>query len=399
MEISDFTKRLETQQIAEYFIRVFYFAWRCCTDFHYHHSCFLKGSVSKAVGFPEFRCQSFIATSVNDEQIKTAAFNHQSREISDAFPFYTSDCYFENGGTYHELNEMAVDFSKENEYGGYKLISGSIPKTGECLIPETMGTQFHIKAGDTITVRTESGKTDFKISGIVQNTGIAAANLGVCVLTDYPNHPGSGEGSVTFKLMVKDGTDVKAEKAALQSALKGKYTIDYPEGQGEQALSQVNQLFSIMMGFGFLTLLLGGFLINVTVNEFVRKMRQKIAILKVLGAVQHDVVELVLGKSMILGLLGAIPGAAAGIAGSFGLIHLVSTAFAGGMDIQPSVQIPVVALVMVSAIIFCVLVSLPASFRATKETIVSGFHRYNKTRAVSIKKLFVIGAVLIVLIC
>ena len=259
-----------------------------------------------------------------------------------------------------------------------------------------MKTQFHLNVGDTIKVRTESGKNDYKISGIVQNTGIAAANLGICILTDYKNMPGSG--NITFKLMFKNGSDVKGEKAALQSALKGKYTIDYPEGQGEQALQQVDQLFAMMMGFGFLTLLLGCFLINVTVNEFVRKMRQKIAALKVLGAVERDVVALVLGKSFILGLLGAVPGAAAGIVGSFGLIHLVSTAFAGGMDIEPSIQVPVVALVMVGAIVFCLVVSLPASFRAAKESIVSGFHRYNKTSVVSLKKLVVIGAVFIALV-
>ena len=56
-----------------------------------------------------------IATSVNDEPIKTADFDYQSSKIRDAFPFYTSDCYFENSGTYHELYEMAVDFSKESK--------------------------------------------------------------------------------------------------------------------------------------------------------------------------------------------------------------------------------------------------------------------------------------------
>lgn len=340
---------------------------------------------------------NLLASSVNEEQIKTAAFKYQSTDIKDAFPFYSADCYFENGGTYHEVYEMAVDFSKESEYGGYKLLSGSTPKNGECLIPEAMETQFRLNTGDTVTVRTESGKADFKISGIASNTGIANANLGTCILTDYRNMPGSG--SITYKLMFKDGADVKAEKASLQTALKGKYTVDFPEGQGEQELNQVNQLFSLMMVFGFLTLLLGGFLINVTVNEFVRKMRQKIAVLKVLGAAQKNIVHLVLEKSLILGLFGAVPGVAAGIFGSFGLIRLVSSVFVDGMDIQPVVKIPAAVAIAVGAIVFCLAVSLPAAFRAAKESIVSGFRMYDKTSKAGVKKFIVIVAILIALVC
>lgn len=337
-----------------------------------------------------------IAASVNEQQIQTASFDYQNSDITDSFPFFSEDCYFENGGTYHDLSEMAVDFAKESEHDGYTLLTGSIPKNGECLISETMKTQYNLRQGDTITFRTESGKDTLTVSGITQNTGIAAANFGNCILVDYRNMP--GDGNITYKLIFRQGTDVKAEKRALQNALKGRYTVDYPAGQTEAILSEANQLFDLMMGFGVLTLLLGGFLINVTVNEYVRKMRQKIATLKVLGAVQGDIVRLVLGKSFFIGLIGVLPGTAVGIGGSFGLIRLVDRSFTGSMDIHSIIHVPVIVAVSLAALLFCLLVSLPAAFRAAGESIVSGFFKYDKTASISVRRLISTGAAFLLLI-
>lgn len=330
-----------------------------------------------------------IATSVCDQKIQTASFDYQNDSISDAFPFFSRDCYFENGGTYHTLTEMTVDFSKEIEYGGTSLLSGSLPKNGECVLPEAMKTAYRLHQGDTITIRTESGSTAYKISGFAANAGICEANFGKCILIDYRNAPGSG--LVTYKLMLKQGTDSKAVKMAVQNALKGKDTVDYPAGQSEQMLNEVDLLFGTMMGFGFLTLLLGAFLINVTVSEYIRKMRGKISTLKVLGAVKGDIVKLVLSKSFSIGFAGAFLGAAAGVGGSFGLIRLVDRSFSGGMDIQPVIKWSVIFAVTAGALFFCLLVTVPAALRAANETIMDGFQQFAGVSSVSITRIVIAG--------
>ena len=140
-----------------------------------------------------------IATSVADQQIKTASFDVGNRsEIKDVIPFFGEDSYYENGGTYHTLTLMAVDFKGESKCGGYKLISGNLPKNGECLIPESMETQYHLKAGDKLSVRTGNGSFSYKISGAVQNSGIATENFGKCLLTDINKM--NGYGAMTYKL-------------------------------------------------------------------------------------------------------------------------------------------------------------------------------------------------------
>lgn len=330
-----------------------------------------------------------IATSVCDQKIQTASFHYRNDSISDAFPFFSKDCYFENGGTYHTLTEMDVDFSKEIEYGGTSLLSGSLPKSGECILPEAMKTAYRLNQGDTITIRTESGSTALKISGFASNNGISEANFGKCILIDYRNAPGSG--LVTYKLMLKQGTDSKVVKAVVQNALKGQDTVDYPSGQSEQILKEVNLLFGTMMGFGFLTLLLGAFLIHVTVNEYIRKMRRKISTLKVLGAVKSDIVKLVLGKSFSIGLAGAFLGAAAGVGGSFGLIRLVDRSFSGGMDIKPVIKWSIILAVAAGALLFCLLVTVPAALRAANETILDGFHQFAGISSVRIGRIVIAG--------
>ena len=330
------------------------------------------------------------ATSVCDQKIQSAAFNYTDDQIVDSFPFYSKDCCFENGGTYHSLTEMAVDFNKEMKYGGVSLLSGSLPKDGECVLPETMKTTYHLDKGNTITIRTESGNTALKISGFAANSGVSESGLGKCVLVDYRNAPGSG--LITYKLMLKQGADSKAVKTAVQTALKGQYTVDYPSGQSEQLLKEVNLLFGTMMGFGFLTLFLGAFLIYVTVNEYIRKMRGKISTLKVLGAVKGDIVKLVLNKSLSIGLTGALLGAAAGVGGSFGLIRLVDRSFSGGMDIQPVMNCGAILAVAIGALIFCLLVTVPSALRAANETIMDGFHQFTGDSSVSIARIVIAGA-------
>lgn len=330
-----------------------------------------------------------IATSVCDQKIQTASFDYRNDSISDAIPFFSRDCYFESGGTYHTLTEMAVDFSKEIKYGGTSLLSGSLPQKGECVLPDAMKTAYRLQQGDTVTIRTESGSTTFKISGFAANTGICEANFGKCVLIDYRNAPGSG--LVTYKLMLKQGTDSKAAKTVVQNALKGKDTVDYPSGQSEQMLKEVDLLFGTMMGFGFLTLLLGAFLINVTVSEYIRKMRGKISTLKVLGAVKSDIVKLVLSKSLSIGLAGASLGTAAGVGGSFGLIRLVDRSFSGGMDIQPVIKWSIIFAVAAGTLLFCLLVTVPAALRAANETITDGFHQFAGASSVSITRILIAG--------
>lgn len=275
------------------------------------------------------------------------------------------------------------------EYGEISLSSGSLPKNGECVLPKAMKSAYRLQQGDMITIRTESGSTALKISGFAANNGICEANFGKCVLIDYHNVP--GYGLVTYKLMLKQGADSKAVKTAVQNALIGKDTVDYPSGQSEQILKEVDLLFGTMMGFGFLTLLLGTFLINVTVNEYIRKMRGEISAMKVLGAVKSDIVKLVLSKSFAIGLAGASLGAAVGIGGSFGLIRLVDRSFSGGMNIQPVIKWSIILAIAIGALLFCLLVTVPAALRAANETIMDGFYQFAGISSVSITRIVIAG--------
>lgn len=326
-----------------------------------------------------------IATSVADQEVGRAVFSYQDTSLADSIPYFSEDSYYENGGTYHTLTLIAADFDGENRHGGFRLLSGNLPENNECLITEAMESQYHLAIGDSLPVRTNGGSLIYRVSGIVQNGGIASDNFYQCLLTDIRDY--SGCGTMTYKLMLRPGTDVKAEKASLQAALSGSYTVDYPAGKAEKFLAEADSLFDLMMGFGFLTLLLGGFLMNVTVHEFVRKMRPKFSTLKVLGAKRPSLVLLVLEKSLLTGTLGTAFGTALGAFGSLGLLRLVDRSFnGGGMAIPvsfPSVEITAAA---AGAVLLCLLFSLPASLQATKESILSGFRQYDRENAVGRKR-------------
>lgn len=338
-----------------------------------------------------------IAASAADQKVSTAAFGDTDSNIVDAVPFFSEYSYYENGGTYHTLTLMAVDFGRERRYGGYQLLSGSLPENGRCLITENMESLFHLKIGDSMQIRTNGGSLNYRISGIVRDGGIASDNFYQCVLTDIRDF--NGYGTMTYKLMLKSGVDGKAEKASLQKALNGSYTVDYPSGKAEEFMKETDTLFDTMMGFGLLTLLLGGFLIHVTINEFVRKMRAKFSVLKVLGAKRPAIIRLVLEKSLMIGLIGTILGVVLGAFGSLGLIRLVDCSFSGG-EMEIPVLFPWVEIVAAAAgaVFLCLLFSLPASSNATKESIVSGFRQYDRKQAVGLKRQVIAAVVLILLV-
>ncbi|EMS69609.1 ABC transporter permease [Ruminiclostridium cellobioparum] len=331
-----------------------------------------------------------IVTSVADQKVSNAILNYKDSSIKDSVPFFSEDSYYQKAGSYHTLTLMAADFGREAEYGGYKLLKGKLPENGECLITENMESLFQLKTGDKMLIRTNRGSFTYCISGIVQDAGIATGNFCQCILTDIRHY--NEYGTMTYKLMLKSGTDVKKEKALLQKALNGSYTVDYPAGKAEEFLNQASSLFDVMLGFGLLTLLLGGFLINVTVNEFVRRMRGKNSILKVLGAKGTSITGLILEKSLITGCIGTALGIALGAFGSLGLIRLVDNSFSGGgMTIRVSFPLTGIGAVAISAVLLCLLTSLPASRRAARESIVSGFRQYDRKNAVGLKRKLAAG--------
>lgn len=338
-----------------------------------------------------------LAKSNSEQQIKEASFSYKDTDIENALPLYEQDCYFEHNGTYHTLTYMAVDLDLEKKYNSYRLMSGSLPQSGECLITKALEEQYNLNQGDSISIRTNQGTCKVVISGILQTKGIAVTNLGKCILVNINNV--SGYGAITYKLMLGSKEDTATVKGRISNALSGQYTIDYPEGQTEEILSVANILFNTMIGFGFLALLLGGFLINITMNDFVRRMRPKISTLKVLGAVKGDIMKLILAKSLITGLVGSILGIAVGFGGSIGLIKLTGCTFGSdSMQINSVIKWNEIIAIMSVTVVFCMLISVPAAIRASKENILKGYKIYDSKTEITKKRIIIVGILLVLCI-
>jgi ABC-type transport system, involved in lipoprotein release, permease component len=347
-------------------------------------SAFLNMANAKTSG------AKLLARTNGEQLIREASFTYQDDAIKDALPMYEQECYFEQNETYHTLSYIAVDFKLEKSYDSCQLLSGSLPQKGECLITEDLAKQYHLEQGDKLSIRTSTGSFRLVISGVMKTQGIAMTNLGKCIFVDINN--ASGYGILTYKLMLEAKTDTTAEKGRLADALQGKYIIEYPEGQTEELQSIANMLFKTMMGFGLLALLLGGFLINITVNDFVRRMRPKLSTLKVLGAVKGDIMKLILVKSLITGLAGSILGIAAGIGGSYGLIQLTGyTLGAGSLQIDRVIHGDKMLIIVFITTAFCTLISIPAAIRASKESILDGYKIYDSKTKLSKYRIIYVG--------
>ncbi|MGB4777624.1 ABC transporter permease, partial [Microbacterium sp.] len=115
---------------------------------------------------------------------------------------------------------------------------------------------------------------------------------------------------------IADGTDARAIEVRTGSSLR------------ESLLDRIDDVIGfvsvLLIAFGAIALLLGGFIISNTFSMSVRQRMREIGVLRALGASPHQVFWEVVGQAIVVGLVGSALGVAAGM----GLVALVQGAFA-----------------------------------------------------------------------
>jgi putative ABC transport system permease protein len=114
---------------------------------------------------------------------------------------------------------------------------------------------------------------------------------------------------------------------------------------------------NILLGFAGVALFVGVFLILNTFSIIVAQRTRELALMRAMGAGRRQVINSVLVEAVVIGLLAAVLGLAAGVGVGFGLAKLFS-AFAGGLDLAP-VGVPLAA--VISSFVVGVLVTVVAA--------------------------------------
>ncbi|MGW2871771.1 ABC transporter permease [Kitasatospora sp. NPDC001225] len=218
-----------------------------------------------------------------------------------------------------------------------KVTSGHTPRgPTELLLDADTVKKAKLALGDTLRVENPLGRHDFTIVGIgtftTTNPGAALGFL------DTPTAQQALLGGPAFSTVEAYGDGSRGDdrlKADALAQLGGGYQVKTAAEQKADRSEQVGKGLGFMkyamLGFAFVSAIVGAFLIVNTFSMLVAQRTREIGLLRAIGGSRRQVNRSVLVEALILGVLGSTLGVAAGLGVAVGLIKLMT---AIGMDLE-----------------------------------------------------------------
>ncbi|HET9109701.1 MAG TPA: FtsX-like permease family protein [Ktedonobacterales bacterium] len=189
------------------------------------------------------------------------------------------------------------------------------------VITATLAQTLHLKLGDTERLYMRDGRaTDVTVGAVIQNTGMFQGSMLLINLADYAALPSSSGQPVTYSAIYADvpgHTDSAAASAErLVQARFPLATIQTTKQAFANNQAQVQQVQYFLQMVGLLALLIGGVGIVNTMQVLLSRRRIEIAVLKTAGYRRGDLYALFGAEAGLIGLVGGVIGALAGIGAS-----------------------------------------------------------------------------------
>ncbi len=245
---------------------------------------------------------------------------------------------------------------------------GSVLSGNSVVVTTNLLTQLKAHAGDQVQVTSDDGRVlTVSIGGVIQDAGFYREPQMLMAVSAYTATPSTAGKPVDFQavyLTVPGATDGNAASAEKQ--VQRQYplaTVTTTKEALQQQESNVQQIRYFLQVVGLLALLIGGVGIINTMQVLLRRRRVEIAMLKTTGYRQRDLYLLFGLEAALLGLVGGIVGAAAGIGVSYFIKQLVEKAFFVHLTfaVDPFTAGSGVVIGLVTALIFGLLPIVQAS--------------------------------------
>jgi putative ABC transport system permease protein len=251
-----------------------------------------------------------------------------------------------------------------NQVGGlnpFNLVAGRAPQADdEVAINKAGADQGNFAVGDTATVLVHAGPRRLRIVGIVRfGTADSIASGNGVLFTQ----------AAAQRLMAEPGKfddiSVVADEGVSQEQLRDRLATALPGADvvtGKAMLAEndrtikkaVKGLNQGLLAFALIALFVGSFIIYNTFSILVAQRGREMALLRAIGASRRQVLGSVLLEAVVVGLIAALLGVAAGVGVAVGLRALLSRSGleipAGGIVLAPrTVLVSLLVGVLVSA--------------------------------------------------
>ena len=206
-------------------------------------------------------------------------------------------------------------------------------QAGDAVVTDTAMQRLELHLGQTLTLTTGSGRSgSVTITGEIPTAGVITGRADLLMsgatYAGLANLTGSPIGYGWVFADVPNHDDARAAAVASQIARQlPLVTVTTARQTEQQAQREIDNIRTLLRVVGLLALLIGGAGIANTLQVLLRRRLVEIAMLKTQGYRQRDLLGMFGLEAALLGVLGGVLGALAGIGLSFAVRALVERAF------------------------------------------------------------------------
>jgi putative ABC transport system permease protein len=233
------------------------------------------------------------------------------------------------------LEVLGIDPDRDQTVRDYTIVEGRQVKSGdEIALEKEFAAYLGVKAGDDARILTNTGSKPFKIAGIFSPRAMASlAQMSVAFMPidrAQRHFCGRYEAKNSIdKIQVVTAPKAKLSEVEAQIAavLPEKAQVHQPAASTQlmrELLTSSEQGLRLTTLFA---LLMAAFIIINTFLMNVAERRRQLSILRAVGAKKRQVTLMLLGESLLLGVVGTLLGMALGVGTAYFATHTLAHAF------------------------------------------------------------------------
>jgi putative ABC transport system permease protein len=261
----------------------------------------------------------------------------QTPGVKAAVPLVQQPSVLYFGQSRIRLLVMGIDPAADRAVRDYHVEEGAFfhDRQEGALMEVGLARSLGIATGDEVQLLTRQGVQQIRVVGLLAPQGASGFSQGgVIVLPlelaqDYFTAPGAI--NVT-SLVLADDADEKAVQAAAAEKLPAGLAVRRPAVRTHLAKETLQDAEQGLNFAYALTLVMAVFIIFNTFLMNVGERRRQLAILRAVGTTRRQVISMLLGEGLLLGILGTVLGSILGLAGAFILANAMARTYSATLS-------------------------------------------------------------------
>lgn len=238
----------------------------------------------------------------------------------------------------------------------FEYVDGRAPEAdGEIAIDRATARRFDFAPGDRIQVQGDGPKESFRVVGVATLAGVdsfGGGTVGLTTLSEAQRVSGKVGEFDEIDATAADGVDPEALAADVRAAVGSRYDVRTGTQEAAEQTADIQEdlgfVRTALFAFAGIALFVGAFGIFNTFSITVAQRARELALLRTLGASRAQVLRSVVAEGAVLGVLGAVVGAVAGVGVAVALRGLLGLV---GFDLPSSGTVVEPRTILVSVLV------------------------------------------------